>query len=186
MNELKIKDKIYEMPSSWEECTLEKYVEFLDIKEKGLRRLINIISVLADCPKEILRKVKIEDLTKIDLSWMSEKVGSGVENIIEIEGVKYGLEKDLKAATIGTMGDLEHYAEDESKNIHKIVAILMRPIIKENGELYIIEDYDSSKMGERADIFRKKMNVKQLLNVRSFFLSSVSGFEKSMQSSFLS
>ena len=56
-----------------------------------------------------------------------------------------------------------------STNMHKIMAILFRPVTSKEGKLYSIEAYKDGR--ERAEKFKKKMNAKQVQQSLVFFWS---------------
>jgi hypothetical protein len=64
------------------------------------------------------------------------------------KGVEYGFIPNLNDITTGEFIDLDEYIKD-GKQLHKIAAILYRPIIKSSGKLYDIEKYEgTSKYAE--------------------------------------
>jgi len=183
MIELKIEGKIYQMPNSWEEVTLKKYIEIQSVEEDGAKQLIAYISILSGCPLKTLLQVSLDSLSNFDMSWLNKPMSEGVEMILVIDGKKYGLIKDMKKISLGEYVDLDYYTLGEShKNLHYILAIMMRPVILEDGELYIIEKYDSEKLEDRAKIFFEFMNMKQLHNCSHFFSNSANGFIQNLKS----
>jgi len=114
-------------------------------------------------------------LNEIDISFIN-KLDPKVEKIIEIDGVKYGSIKDMKNLSLGEYVDIDHYIQKPIDNLHKVCAILCRPVLKEEGDLYIIEDYNPETMEERANIFMEKMNVSQLFGLANLFQVGVSSY----------
>ena len=60
----------------------------------------------------------------------------------ELNGVKYGFIPNLEDLSLGEYIDLETYLKDQ-KNLHKVAAVMYRPITKQYKELYDIESYNS-------------------------------------------
>ena len=67
------------------------------------------------------------------------------------DGIEYGLIPDLNNISWGEYIDAEAYFS-ESKNYHKLLAVLYRPIKNVKGDYYDIEPYNGT--GERAEIFK--------------------------------
>lgn len=66
-----------------------------------------------------------------------------VVNTFTYKGVKYGLIPDLENIKTKEYLDIEMY-ETNVQNIHRLLAVLYRPITKEFGDKYEIEEYDTS------------------------------------------
>ena len=183
MVELKIEENIYQMPNSWKEVNIKKYIEINNLETKSnVKKMVQMISILSGCPIDILYQVDLEALNKIDINWLSEPMDDKIEKILEINGKKYGIIKEMKKLSLGEYVDLDSYILDINNNLHMIVAILMRPILSEDGDLYIIEKYDTNTHKARAELFLESMNVEQLINVSSFFSNSANGYLESMKS----
>ena len=183
MVELKIEENIYQMPNSWKEVNIKKYIEINNLETKSnVKKMVQMISILSGCPIDILYQVDLEALNKIDINWLSEPMDDKIEKILEIDGKKYGIIKEMKKLSLGEYVDLDSYILDINNNLHMIVAILMRPILSEDGDLYIIEKYDTNTLKARAELFLENMNVEQLINVSSFFSNSANGYLESMKS----
>lgn len=186
MVNLRVEDKVYNMPSNWEEVTIKTYQELQKVMEQeypNLKQIVYFISVLSKCPIDLLYKCNIEDLNKIDLSWISTKIDNKIEKITTINDKKYGVIKDMKHLSLGEYIDLDEFSKNINDNMHKVCAILMRPVIQEDGDLYIIEKYDTNSLEQRAKLFLDNMNVIQLYSLSSFFLTSASIFLKNLNPS---
>lgn len=175
---IKIGESEYKMPSSWKEVNIKQYIYINKVfkEEFGLMQIAKIISILSGCPIEKLYDVSLDDFKKIDFSWISKKIEPEIKNIIEIDGVRYGVIKNIKNITLAEYVDLEHYISNIDENLHRVCAILMRPIIQEDGELYIIEKYNHDSVEYRANIFLEKMDVVQLTSLADFFLNIANGY----------
>ncbi len=85
----------------------------------------------------------------------------------EFEGVEYGFIPNLDNIEVGEFLDLENLMKD-GKQLHKIAAILYRPITKKIGEMYQIEPYEgTSKYAETM----KKINYKVAKGGLFFFIN---------------
>ena len=116
-------------------------------------------------PKEPV-KLMINFLT----SQLQEKKDVLIQKTFEHNGVKYGLENEWGKLSWGAWQDFEILSsENTDQNIHHIMAILYRPIIKEKGDKYYIKEYEPLDILERSEIF-KDIPVEYWFSASSFFL----------------
>lgn len=112
----------------------------LDVpKKEADETLINVLNIINDKPDFIQR--------------------------FEFDGVEYGFIPKLDDITVGEFIDLDQYIK-EGKQLHKIAAILYRPVTKRNGKLYDIEKYEGTS--KYADTMMK-VNYKVILGALVFF-----------------
>ena len=91
-----------------------------------------------------------------------------LKKVFEIDGIEYGFLPDLDEITLGEWADIEHYIKDGiDKNMHKIMAVLFRPVTSKEGKMYSVQAYKDGR--ERAEKFRKKMNAEQVQQSLVFF-----------------
>lgn len=98
---------------------------------------------------------------------------------------EYGLVQDFFKLTMTEWVDLEVYSNSENvlDNIHKIMAILYRPVVKKlKGNKYQIENYNSNDIEQRAEEFLD-LPLEFYLSVSTFFLQSVTVFTKVLEDS---
>lgn len=81
------------------------------------------------------------------------------------DGVEYGFIPNLNDISTGEFIDLDEYIKD-GKQLHKIAAILYRPVTKRNGKLYDIEKYEGTS--KYADTMMK-VDYKVVLGALVFF-----------------
>lgn len=80
-------------------------------------------------------------------------------------GVEYGFIPKLDDISVGEFIDLDEYIKDGTQ-LHKIAAILYRPVIKSSGQYYDIEPYEGT--AKLADIMRG-VNYKVIIGALVFF-----------------
>ena len=104
---------------------------------------------------------------------------------IKINGVKYGFHPCLDEMTLGEFVDIEENAKDGVLSFHKVMSVLYRPIIEEEGNKYKIEPYEASHM-DNAKLFQE-INIDTINGVMLFFynlgnrlLSSSKGYLQAM------
>ena len=74
---------------------------------------------------------------------------------MHIGGKKFGFHPHLDTMTFGEYLDLNSMMDDLTNNLPKIMSILYRPVTSEFMHTYTIEEYDSDKHLQYADLFRE-------------------------------
>lgn len=93
--------------------------------------------------------------------------------IVKIKGVKYGLEPSIQDMESGAFFDLDELVQgDVEVNLHKILAILYRPVKIKIGSRYEIKSYvkeSKSDKEAREKLFLHEFEFKHALGVVNFF-----------------
>jgi len=155
--------------------SIRKFIEISDkIKdETTLQERMEVIQIVSECSMEEIRLIPIDILNNIWEDFVKNcfDLGDGsVDNIITIDGKSYGL-TNVKKLTVGEMADIDVLKNHPilNFNLHKIMAILYRPLISKLP--FKIDEYTSEGFEERAELFADKMPVKVALNIAVFFLN---------------
>lgn len=155
--------------------SIRKFIEISDkIKdETTLQERMEVIQIVSECSMDEIRLIPIDILNNIWEDFVKNcfDLGDGsVDNIITIDGKSYGL-TNVKKLTVGEMADIDVLKNHPilNYNLHKIMAILYRPLISKLP--FKIDDYTSEGYEERAELFADKMPVKVALNTAVFFLN---------------
>jgi hypothetical protein len=152
----KDKKKTYNVITNWSEVTLERWVKLLKIKKVSKpEEAKRTILALSDIPERLLDKLELYHIAIImrNLSEMQKEENSSLNEIIEVNGIEYGFHPDLDSLTLGEYADLDTYIKDIDNKMPEIMAILFRPIVAKEGNLYQIEAYDG-KIKLRAEVMR--------------------------------
>ena len=184
--------------------TVQQYMDILSMPEteSKLQRNFYLISTITG--------IDIEEIQYWDLNSVKQ-VGELIQglidpknefhSILEWNGTMYGY-SNIKQQNAGEYIDLEGLCKDVNKNLHKIAAILYRPItdhkfhtvdfIKKNTiqvlkhkdvanvfDYYNIEKYSSKKRKKVEDNF-KNFPISVLLGAISFFLANASQYLNSI------
>jgi hypothetical protein len=116
--------------------------------------------------KSLTQKDKVEILELIDQS-LNKTVD--FKNTFEFNGVKYGFIPNLDNITGFEFADLQS-AGMEVKDLHIVMAILFRPIVKEDSfGNYLIEPYEGT---EKTELLMKKIPL-NLVNGALVFFSNL-------------
>lgn len=175
MIEIVIDDKIIEVPS---ELTIEQYQNlkrYKHIYEKDKTKLLAMYLNVSSSELKDLPAQQVEFVEKyISSNLLEEDYKDETYECFNFDGVEYGLENDWSKLTWGAWVDLEVFSSDNlEENIHKIMAVLYRPIVSKKKKKYTIEKYKSDEIEDRAETF-KKLPLKYWFGAASFFFLLVS------------
>ena len=182
MIRFKIDGKPYEIPDF---INIENYSKIYKIKdffsdEYFAAKLINIVS-----------GASVEDLLNSDYNEVNylasyvlsilPKNETKFDDKFEIDGVEYGFFRDWRNLTFAEFIDMDTISTkkpDELLDMLDILsAIMYRPIINKRSEHdFDIEDYDVKTMKERAELFKKKLNIKYVIGAQFFFIKFANKF----------
>ena len=185
--------------------TVGKYQQMNKLESLSeLDRIVKIISVVTGLDPKEVRQWDMDSLMLV-----SQAVGEVVERkgefhaVLEFGDTLYGF-SNLSNFTLGEYIDLEEYLKEPTVNLHKIAALLYRPVTKHNFdkisflvknsikiannkvenvfEHYKLEAYDSEVVGERHEMF-KQFPVHIVLGALAFFFAVGSQYLTSTVSS---
>ena len=164
--------KTYNIVDSWEEVTLEKWQQLVVGKKKSkTQEAKETIKALSTLPLKLVEEMSLSDVAAIFERLSKLQIEGKLKKVFEIDEVEYGFLPDLDEITLGEWADIEHYIKDGiDKNMHKIMAVLFRPITNKEGKLYSVAAYKDGR--ERAEKFRKKMSAAQVQQALVFFWTS--------------
>jgi len=158
------KVKEFKLISKWEDVTLEKWLKLIDF-HKGTKseEAQETIAALSNIPKDLIKQLELKDVAVImsKLSELQAKQDSSLKRIVEVNGKRYGFHPNLDEITLGEYADIETMIKNDiEKNMPEVMAILYRPIVEENNDVYTIEAYDGN-ISIRAEEM-KKMSAEQV------------------------
>ena len=186
---LTLDNKDYFVPQKWSEVSIESYqklMQYVGDESDEYTKSLTTINALTKAPIEILEKCKksdIEKLSKAVSNLLNIKVNTTLNMLIEVDGVEYGFHPNLEEITFAEFVDLDNYLSDPWPNMHRIMAVLYRPVIKQNKKKYKIEDYDSTKCMKTADVFKEALSVATVNGAANFFLTIAKEYLVVLQSS---
>ena len=165
------KVKEFKLISMWEEVTLSKWLKLIDFhKGTKSKEAQETIAALSNIPKDLIKQLELKDVAVImsKLSELQAKQDSSLKRIVEVNGKRYGFHPNLDEITLGEYADLETMIKNDiEKNMPEVMAILYRPIVEENNDVYTIEAYDGN-ITIRAEEM-KKMSAEQVQSALVFF-----------------
>tara|TARA_R100001463_G_scaffold19995_1_gene48945 strand:- start:2367 stop:2963 length:597 start_codon:yes stop_codon:yes gene_type:complete len=169
------KVKKFKLIKSLEDVTLEKWAKLIDFhSESKSNEALNTIAELSDIPEKLIKRLELSDVAVImqKISDLQKGQNSSLTNIVTIDDVEYGFHPNLDNLTLGEYADIETFIKDGvNKNLPEVMAILYRPIVKKEKDVYTIEAYDGD-ITIRAEKM-KKMNALQVQYALVFFWNFV-------------
>lgn len=132
------------VPTSLSEITLEQYQRFarLEGDEEFLTK--KMLEIFCAVPMEQLPNVRFKDVSNVFRhinAMMSDK--PSLTQRFTLNEQEFGFIPSLEDITYGEFVDLDSYLTD-SKNLHKTMAVLYRPVTQKSGKRYDIEPYESA------------------------------------------
>jgi len=165
------KTKEFKLISSWGEVTLEKWLKLIDFHNgTKTKEAEETIAALSNIPKDLIKQLELKDVAVImgKLAELQADQDSSLKKIIEIDGDRYGFHPNLDEITLGEYADLETMIKNDiEKNMPEVMAILFRPIVEEQNNIYTIKAYDGN-ISIRAEEM-KKMPAEQVQSALVFF-----------------
>lgn len=189
MTQIEINEKKYNLPESWEEITLGKFMSYY-IMEKNkesdkLEYFISLLALLMECPKDEVEGLYLSDIKSLvnELEWLSIMPEQKEKRLFEIvndngEVVKYVMRDSAKLKAKEQI-TAEYILKDEKDNTLSfpiLLAILLRPATEyknmETGEIEYRPnelDEDMDVIINRSEIFKKKLNISEIYGPLVFF-----------------
>lgn len=170
--EFELNGKTYQLPTY---LTIEQYVKIFKIKDmlEDTYFQIRLIHILTGAPMDELESIEyinIEYMTNYIFNIFPEKKYD-IEPYLEFEGKKYGINTNWHEMSFAEYVDLDTLfgkKPDEILDyIHVICAILYRPMNNN-----VVEKYNQNTLNERAELFKKKLDIQYFFNAQFFFTLS--------------
>jgi hypothetical protein len=140
-----------------------------------------ILGLYLDISVDELRDLPVDQIKFVEVSlsnYILEPKTRDLVTTFELNGITYGLENDWQNMTWGQWVDLEVYSQSDklTDNIHMLMALLYRPVTNEKGKDYKLEKFKSSKVMERADMFKNNLPIEMWFGVSTFFLQTLNAY----------
>lgn len=135
------KEVTIKLPENARELTVEQYQKFLKVEGDETFMTLKAIELFAHIPLKVAYAMKADDI--LDISQHILSIVGGKHPLVRrlsFRGKEYGFVPNLEEMSFGEYIDLDAYLADMDM-LHKTVGVLYRPIVKEKGDLYEIEEY---------------------------------------------
>jgi len=131
---------------------------------------VKLVSILSGAPEEDLRSMDTDSFIKIwnqtALGPLNSLADKSFQKEIEIDDTKYGF-ITMSKLTVGELADMDVLKNHEqvSKQLHKMMAIMYRPLNADG----TVSEYTSDNFDERAELFLNKMPISYVTTAIDFF-----------------
>tara|TARA_R110002020_G_scaffold114541_1_gene263361 strand:+ start:79 stop:717 length:639 start_codon:yes stop_codon:yes gene_type:complete len=165
------KKETYNIINSWADVTLEKWIALTELSAgSNTKEAEETIALLTDIPRQLVKELSLRDVSVIlgKMGGLQSEQDTVLKKVIEIDGTEYGMHPDLSEITLGEYADIETMIKEGiEQNLPELMAILFRPIVAKQNDVYDIEAYDGS-IKIRAEVM-KKMSASQVQSALVFF-----------------
>jgi hypothetical protein len=174
MIKFKMNEVEYKLP---EQLTIEHYVKIYKMQDlfEDEYFAAKLISLLTGAPQKELLEYDYQEINFLAAEILGMlPTAPKFEDRFELDGIKYGFFPNWKDLTFAEFVDLDTLSSKKPDelldSLHYLTAIMYRPITEERGEHdFDIEKYDVKTMKKRAELFKKKLNVRYVLGAQTFF-----------------
>jgi hypothetical protein len=166
--------------------SIENYVKIYKIKDLFSEDYFaaKLVSIVSGAPQKDLLEGGYEEVGYLALRIMELLPTVDTTKFVdrfELDGVQYGFFPNWRDLTFAEFIDLDTISnkkEDELLDmLHILAAIMYRPIVEELSEHnFKIEEYDIPKMKERAELFKKRLDVRYVIGAQFFFIKFAKTF----------
>ncbi len=140
-----------EIPIDWSGISIQMYQRFEGLKRKTLNKdefNVEVMAIVCGLEKNDVETMAVSSLNKVlrSLKFLEKEPNTDeLQKKVEWNGTKYGFIPNLSEITMGEYIDIENHCKQAHKNLHKIMSILYRPIVKETKTRYSIEPYSPNE-----------------------------------------
>ena len=136
-----------QIPTNINDITVGEYLKFIEVNKEDADEEFLIhktISIFCDIPMKDVLTIDAKQAQDIALE-IYAVLNQKAEFVdkFELNGIQYGFIPNLEDLSLGEYIDLETYLKDQ-KNLHKVAAVMYRPITKKYSDLYDIENYSAN------------------------------------------
>lgn len=132
------------IPESLEEITLGQYQKWLSIEGDEEFRTLKLIEIMCGITLKEVSMLKVTAIAEIS-SHLAAIISDSpsFKNRVKLNDKEYGFIPSLDDISLGEYTDIEDNMGDWA-NMHKVMAVMYRPVTNKFGQLYNIEDYEGT------------------------------------------
>lgn len=167
MRTIHIEEKSFKFPTDLSELTIGKFQEVTKIEidpDDELGSYSKIISTISEIPEETLEEISYTDFKQM-IGYcqflFDESLNTDPKFEVIIENEKYKFDSEISKYSLRNYLDLDTVRKEsqrnklEVENLPIMIAMMYRKVNKKGK----IEKYDHTIIDERAELFKKHMNV---------------------------
>jgi hypothetical protein len=172
MKKIQFNNKSYDIPTKWEEVTLEQQIEVSEIATNNQSvRMLSILSAYTGIPVNELKKSKTSKLMTVlnKLTFINTPIPNTPIIKFKFSGETYYISESFIDQEFQDYVSIQTIIAEYKENIWKSTPHILAVMAKKEGES--LDDYDVNK---RAELF-KKLPLNIVNGVNTFFLSNLIG-----------
>ena len=136
------------IPENLREINIRQYQKFSKIVDENPDSedflAMKMVEIFCDIPFKDVQNIPVNDMEEIVLTLNNTfESKRKFRQRIHFKGIEYGFIPDLENMSFGEYVDLNKYLES-TEDLHRLMAVLYRPITMSSKDLYAIEKYDPS------------------------------------------
>jgi len=171
----------FTLPTTWEDITLEKYINLrpvLQTEQKPIERIINTLCVLTGEKKEVIKDISLEQYNELikKMKFLETELPKTLKaKRFKVGGKWYEFQLDAKKLLFGeyisAMELLQDAANNEEvifNNLHKILTTICRPVERKHLRWRDVE-MNGEVIRETAENFYKNMPITIAYPIGVFF-----------------
>jgi hypothetical protein len=170
------------IPNKLEDITLEQVQKVLLIDERqdieDFAKKVHSVAIMTGNTAEQISSVVISDLEAIYnqiFNMINSQNNAPLKRHLKYLGREYAFIEDVRDMETGAFIDIDQMCKDGkyAENLHKIMAILYRPVEAKIGKNYKLKSYvneSTREKEERQAVFLKHMTLDIVRGATSFFL----------------
>lgn len=144
-------------PTEWKDVTIGMYQEMclIDNELDDMDKRIQQLSILDDMDSYQIRELPLIQLYKRleETKFIFKPIDADLNHTFVFKDVEYGFYPNLHELKSSEMLDNHNWSKDSNTNLHRITALIYRPITKKNADgSYEIEKYGNVE--HRAALFK--------------------------------
>jgi len=172
------------IPKTLSDITLEQAQKVLLIDQnpdiEDFATMVHSVAIMTGRTAQEIGEVHLVDLENIYNRIFSMIEGGGMEaplqRHVKYLGREYGFIEDVRDMETGAFVDIDQMTKGDAyaENLHKIMAILYRPVDAKIGKNYRLKSYVTEqprKRAERQAVFLKHMTLDVVRGAAGFFLA---------------
>jgi hypothetical protein len=180
--DIKIDEEGYDVPNF---MSVGDYVKIFKVKDLFTEQYFaaKLVNLITGAPLEKLMKADYEQINYLAAYIMTLLPTDKPKFVdrFELDGIQYGFIPNWRDLTFAEFVDMDTISTKPLLELldmlHILAAVMYRPIEHEITEHnFLIEEYDIKKMTARAELFKKKLDVRYVLGAQTFFTSCVKRF----------
>ena len=171
----------FTLPTTWEDITLEKYINLrpvLQTEQKPIERIINTLCVLTGEKKEVIKDISLEQYNELikKMKFLETELPKTLKaKRFKVGGKWYEFQLDARKLLFGeyisAMELLQDAANNEEvifNNLHKILTTICRPVERKYLRWQNVE-MNGEVIRETAENFYKNMPITIAYPIGVFF-----------------